>query len=120
MPDPNTTPKADVLPSIEALAQLDTLESEIEKDLDDRLRAQREAKSRLIEKHRIHTGAFELARKLKSMEPPKRHEWIKHMLHYLEAMGLDKQTDLFDVPLTEQIATMSQVGHREGLGQSRT
>lgn len=125
MSEPNTataTPTAvddPKLPSREALAQLDTLEEELEKDQDERIKAQRESKARLIEKHRIHPAAFEQTRRLKAMEPAKRNEWLKHFLHYVEAMGLDKQLDLFDVPLTEQIAVMSQAGHREGLGQSR-
>lgn len=107
------------LPSAEALAQLDTLDEDLEKDHAERVKQQREARRALIEKHRVHPDAFATMRKLKAMEPTHRVAWLKHFLHYVEALGLDRQMDLFDVPLTDQISAMSQVGHREGLGQSR-
>lgn len=115
-PAPAEDPK---LPSKDALAQLDTLEEQIETEATERQKQQREAKRKLIEKHHVHPDAFAATRRLKAMEPAARNAWLKHFLHYVEAMGLDKQLDLFDVPVAEQIAAMSQAGAREGLGLSR-
>lgn len=107
------------LPSKNALATLDTLEADIEREKDDWLKTQREKRVAFIEKHRVHPEAFALTRKLKSMEPATRNEWLRHFLHYVESFDLDKQLDLFEVPLAEQVSAMSQAGAREGLGLSR-
>lgn len=112
-------PKNEKLPSKAALATLDTLEAELETDAAERSRMQREAKRKLIDKHRIHPEAFALTRRLKSMEPVDRNAYLRHFLHYVESFGLDKQLDFFEVPLAEAVASMSQAGHREGLGNSR-
>lgn len=107
------------LPSKNSLAILDTMEADIEREKDDWLKTQREKRIAFIEKHRVHPEAFALTRKLKSMEPAARGEWLRHFLHYVDVFDLDKQLDLFEVPVAEQVSAMSQAGAREGLGLSR-
>lgn len=113
------TPPDVKLPSKRALAELDTLESTIEQDEAERAKQRRETRQRFIEKHHVHVGAFELARKLKAMEPVARNAYLRHFAHYVEALGLDKQLDLFQPPVAEQVAHMAQAGAVEGLGGSR-
>lgn len=112
-------PKQPKLPSKAALAMLDTLEADIERDHDEWQKAQRSKRQAHVEKNKIHPEAFALMRKLKSQDVAVRTEFLRHFLHYVEAFDLDKQLDLFDVPVAEQVAAMAQAGAREGLGLSR-
>lgn len=107
------------LPSKAALAELDTLEATLEQDADERAKLQREAKRRLIEKHHVHPEAFAMTRKLKAMDPVGRNAWLRHFLHYVRSLDLDKQLDLLEVPVADHIEAMGQAGAREGLGLSR-
>lgn len=113
------TPPEFKLPPKRAIAELDTLESTIEQDEAERAKQRREAKARIIEKHHVHPEAFALMRKLKAMEPVARNAFLRHLAHYVEVMGLDKQLDFFEPPVAEKVAHMAQVGAVEGLGGSR-
>ncbi len=114
-PETTAPPKAK-LPSKRALAELDTLENTIEQDEAERAKQRRETKQRIIEKHHVHVGAFELTRKLKAMEPAARNAFLRHLAHYVEAFGLDKQLDFFEQSVSEAVTQMSQAGETVGLG----
>lgn len=111
-----STPPDVKLPSKRALAELDTLETTVEQDEAERAKQRRETKQRLIEKHHVHVPAFELTRRLKAMDPVSRNSFLRHLAHYVEAFGLDKQLDFFEPPVAEKIQHMAQAGHVEGLG----
>src|SRR5262245_16709348 len=114
--DTPTSPPDVKLPPKRALAELDTLETTIEADEVERAKSRREAKQRIIEKHHVHVGAFELTRRLKAMDPAARNAFLRHLAHYVEAFGLDKQLDFFEPPVAEKVAHMAQAGAVEGLG----
>lgn len=121
---PNEPIKTDAKPRVKlppktVLAELDTLEAQLEQDAAERAKQAREAKRKLIEKHHVHTEAFAMARKLKSMEPTERNAWLRHLAHYVEAFGLDKQLDLLERPVSESVDYMAQVGAVEGTGGRR-
>ena len=107
------------LPPKTVLAELDTLEETLDREASERSKLAREAKRKLIERHHVHAEAFAMARRLKAMEPTDRNAWLRHLAHYVEAFGLDKQLDLLDRPVSEAVGYMAQVGAVDGLGGRR-
>lgn len=86
------------LPPVASHASLTKLITELEKVEEDQ-KAMAGAAKNLVERfhqeHHVHIEAFKHCRKIMGWSPTARAAYLRHLLAYIEELGLDNQDDLF-------------------------
>ena len=95
------------LPSKKDLAEYDTAAADLEAERSKLNQRGRDLAARYTIDRHVHSDAFALAQRLKSMSPVDRNAFLKHFAHYVETFRLDAQADFFDASLQGKIAVLA-------------